>query len=68
MNDELSLDKIKDKYLLKLKEAAIYFNIGESKLKEMTNEPLCEFVLFNGNRRLIKKNKLEEYLDNISVL
>lgn len=55
---------IKDKYLLTVKEAVQYFNIGENKLRELTNDHNCTFVLWNGNKRLIKRKEFEEFLDS----
>lgn len=43
-------------------EAAQYFGIGTSKLRELSNEDNCPFVLWVGSKRLIKRQKLEEYL------
>lgn len=48
---------------LTLEEAAAYFGIGMNKLRNMTEDESCPFVLWNGSRRLIKRRKLEEYLD-----
>ena len=53
---------IAEKSLLTLEEAAEYFNIGINKLRVMTNEENCPYVLWNGNKRLIKRKPLEEYL------
>lgn len=47
---------------LTLEEAASYFGIGIHKLKELTNDDNCHFVLWCGSKRLIKRAKLEEYL------
>ena len=55
---------LSEKVLLTLEEAAILFGIGINKLREMTKDENCTFVLWNGNRRLIKRQKLEEYLNN----
>ena len=57
-----------EKYLLTIDEAAEYFNIGKNKLREMIKEPCCNFVLFNGKKALIKKNRLESYLDGTVYL
>ena len=35
-----------EKYCLTLDEAAAYFGIGINKLREMTDEPNCQFVIF----------------------
>ncbi len=53
---------IAEKSLLTLEEAAEYFNIGINKLRVMTNDENCPYVLWNGNKRLIKRKPLEEYL------
>ena len=53
---------IAEKSLLTLEEAAEYFNIGINKLRIMTNDENCPYVLWNGNKRLIKRKPLEEYL------
>lgn len=33
------------------------------KLRSMTDSDECKFVLWNGTKRLIKRRKLDEYLD-----
>ena len=53
---------IYEKSNLTLEESASYFNIGINKLREMTDSEDCQFVLWVGNKRLIKRKKLEEYL------
>lgn len=64
------LDKIKvevpiyEKSNLTLEEAAKYFNIGTTKLRNITNKKGCEFVLFVGKKRLIKRKLFDEYLSN----
>lgn len=50
---------------LTLEEAAAYFNIGINKLRQMTDNRECEkYVLWVGNRRLIKRIPFELYLRN----
>lgn len=53
---------IKDKFLLTIREASEYSNIGINRLSRMLNDPYCEFALFNGNRKLIKRKEFEKYL------
>ena len=53
---------IADKALLTLEEAAKYFNMGINKLRLMTNEENCPYVVWNGSKRLIKRKPFEEYL------
>ncbi len=35
--------------------------------QKKTDEPGCEFVLFKGTHRLIKRKKFEEYINEISM-
>ena len=56
-----------EKYALTIEEAALYFRIGQKELREKTDEPNCDFVIFKGTHRLIKRKKMEEYLNNIST-
>ena len=54
---------IKDKAFLTIKEASEYFSIGQTKIRSLTDQSNCDFVLFNGSKRLIKREKMEKYLD-----
>lgn len=47
---------------LSIDEAAAYSGIGRDKLYEMTNKEDCPFVLWIGNRRLIKREVFDEYI------
>jgi len=47
-----------------LEEAAAYTGIGVKKLREMTNQPACDYVIWVGSKRMIKRRKLDEYLEN----
>ncbi len=53
---------IAEKSLLTAEEAAKYFNIGVNKIRIMTNDENCPFVLWSGNRRLITRKTFEEFL------
>ena len=57
-----------EKSNLTLTEAAEYFNVGEHKLREITNNHKCNFVLFIGTKRLIKRREFEKYLEQVSVI
>ena len=52
-----------EKYALTIKEAAIYFNIGNKKLRRLAEENLGRFALESGNRFLIIRPKFEQFLD-----
>lgn len=51
-----------EKSNLTLEEAAAYSNIGVHKLRELTNEKSCKFVLWVGNKRLIKREQFDAYI------
>lgn len=53
-----------EKSNLTLDEAAAYTGIGINKLRELTNNENCNFVLWVGKKRLIKKRLLEKYLED----
>ena len=40
-----------------------YSGIGRDKLYELTNPEDCPFVLWIGNRRMIKRKKFDEYIE-----
>ena len=47
---------------LTLMEAVQYTGIGRDKLREISDREDCDFVLWVGNKRFLKKEKLEEYI------
>lgn len=52
-----------EKENLTLPEAASYFGIGQNRLHALTQTRNCNFVLFVGNRRMIKRKAFEKYLE-----
>ncbi len=53
-----------EQYNLTVKEASQYFRIGETKLRKIIDEdPTADYILWNGNRPLIKKKMFENYID-----
>jgi excisionase family DNA binding protein len=52
-----------EKSNLSLEEAAAYSGIGVNKLREITNDERCKFVLWVGNKRLIKRRLLDQFLE-----
>lgn len=64
-NDEKELDiPIWLKANLTVEEAAAYTGIGMNKLREISDDDSCDFVLWIGRKRLLKRKKLEEFLEN----
>lgn len=54
--------RISEKPLLTLKEASMYTGIGVNKLRELSDARDCNFVLFLGNKRMLKRERLVQYL------
>lgn len=54
--------EIKDKPTLTIEEAAVLYNIGEHKLRELTDSDACTFVLYIGRKRLIKRKQFDDYI------
>lgn len=52
-----------EKVALTLEEAAAYSNVGINRIREISNDENCPFVLFVGNKRLIKRKPFEKYLE-----
>ena len=52
-----------EKSNLTLEEAAAYSGIGINKIREISNAKGCDFVLWVGNRRLIKRQRFDRFLD-----
>lgn len=58
---------IADKYMLTVEEAAAYFNIGEARIREITDK-FQDLYIMVGVKRLINRKKMEQYLDGVLVL
>lgn len=62
---------IHERFLLTVKEAAVYFNIGENKLHRIVLDYIdsdYKFVIQNGNRVLINRKKFEDFLNNTTSI
>ena len=58
-----------EKYALTITEAAMYFRIGENKLRSIVEENKdSDFVVKIGNRSLIKRKLFEEFLNKTKEL
>ena len=68
-NMQKSVIPVWKRYILTITEAAEYYHIGENKLRMIADEhPEADFIIMNGNRILIKRQKFEEYLDLATVV
>lgn len=54
-----------EKSNLTIEEAAAYTGIGWNKLRELSEDKQCQFVLWVGNKRLIKRRKFDEYIEKV---
>ena len=57
-----------DKFMLTIKEAAPYYNIGTKKLRRLAEDNLGVFSVYCGNRYMIIKPKFEEFILNSSEI
>lgn len=58
-----------EQYTLTIAEAAKYFRIGETKLRQLVSDnPDADYLLTNGNRTMIKRKLFEEYIDSATVI
>ena len=54
-----------EKSNLTLEDAAAYSGIGINKLWELTNNQSCDFVLWVGSKRLIKRRLFDRYVEQL---
>ena len=59
---------VSEKYMLTIKEAAAYFNIGIKKLRRIAEDNLGTVAVYCGNRFLIIRPKFEEFIHNSSEI
>ncbi len=53
---------------LTIEEAVEYSGIGRERLRKMTSQYDCPFVLRLGNRRLIKRRAFDEYIEKLDFI
>lgn len=57
------------RYTFTIDEAAEFYHIGQAKLRSIVEyEPTADFIIYNGNRVLIKKAQFEKYLDSCTTV
>ena len=52
------------KVAMRIEEASEYSHIGINKLRQLTEDDDCPFVLWVGSKRLIKRQAFEEFINN----
>ena len=65
MNGALPMKEVPiwEKSNLTLEEAAAYSGIGINKLRDLTSEQNCQFVLWVGSKRLIKRRLFDKFIE-----
>ena len=56
------------KVTLTIREAAEYSNIGINKIDSLLRAPNCPFVLYVGTKKLVIRNKFEEFLSQRLII
>ena len=59
---------IPEKYLLTIKEASAYFNLGVKQLRKLAEENMTGFSIRNGSRYMIIRPKFEKFLEDTSSI
>lgn len=54
-----------EKSNLTIEEAAEYSGIGRNKLRQLSDDDNCPFVLWVGSKRLIKRRELDAFLSRM---
>ena len=56
-------------FCMSVEQAAAYFYIGESKLRRLLEENRdAKFILYNGNRILIKRKLFEDFVNELQAI
>ena len=53
-----------ERSLLTITEAADYTGIGTHKLRALADKPNSNLILWGGGRKMFKRKRLDEYLEN----
>lgn len=56
---------IAERSCLTLDEMAAYSGIGVNKIRELSDADNCNFVLWVGSKRLIKRKQFDEYISRV---
>lgn len=69
MNEECQKLTLNQRFTLTLKEASLYFHIGEKKLRRLAAEnPDAGFLIYNGRKVLIIREEFEQFLRQTSCI
>lgn len=51
-----------EKMNLTVEEAAAYSNIGINKIRDLMKAPKCNFIIYVGRKKLIKRKEFEKFI------
>lgn len=68
MENENVTMPVSEKYMLTIREASVYFNIGVKKMRRLAEDNTGRFAVFSGNRYLIIRAKFEKFVEECSAL
>ena len=55
---------VERKINLTIAEAAEYSNIGQNRIEKLLKSPNCPFVLYVGDKKLVKRREFEQFLSD----
>lgn len=70
MNDDIKVRQKKrevpiwERTLLTISEASDYSGVGINTLRRLLDKPNSNLILWVGSRKMVKRKKLDEYLNN----
>ena len=53
---------------LTMEEASVYSGIGLNTIRDLTNNPNCDFVLWVGTHRLLKRKMFEQFIERTNAI
>lgn len=57
-----------ERELITIEEGTALTGIGFLKLRAMSNEPDCNYVIWIGKKKMLKRKKLERYLEEATTV
>lgn len=69
--DVYSIVPIGERFLFTIKEASLYFNLGENKMHRIANEYVgsdYKFVVQNSGRTMIKRKMFEDFFNQTTSI
>ena len=69
MAKKMNYDEIGKKFVLSFDEAKNYFRIGEKRLRALMDEnPNADWILYVGNRRYVKRELFEQFVNHARAI